>query len=513
MAKATHIQPPFAWLGRYAAGAGLVSAVGLGAAFRFWDLNSLPPGLYNTTATTGLQALDLIEHGTLPGFTTATGYNPLWVFMQALMIKLLGHTALALRIWPAILGTLAVITLWLWVRSWFGVRVAWLAAFLLAVTPWAVTISRDGTAAALYPLLITLTLWLATLVYRKANLANCLSFAVVMVINLFAGPFGWLTAALVLTTSLYIVIREHKVAKLSRNLIIAVTITAVGLATLAYFIGTALDQFKHLPSFFSITTSIPALFTNLIKTLLMFNVYGDENYRHNLATVPMLNAFVGLMLVAGVLVGISRLLQRRYRLVFWFSLITLIPAVASTTDVPNAVHAVALLPFILLLAAIGISYMLELWYATFPINSAARLTGQSAIIVLLGLTLFQGYTQYFRAWAGAGEVYSAFDEGAVGIADTLTTAKFSGPRFVVAPPDQLPVVAYLSHGNAAYQPVQPNGIAGLPATPGPRQFLIAAASRDAAVRALKTKFPGGVLRPQYSTFNQAEIYYLYDTTQ
>jgi len=61
--------------------------------------------------------------------------------------------------------------------------------------------------------------------------------------------------------------------------------------------------------------------------------------------------------------------------------------------------------------------------------------------------------------------------------------------------------------------VQPADIAALPANPSPRQFFIAAASRDAAVRALKTKFPGGVLRPQYSSFNQAEIYYTYDTTQ
>jgi hypothetical protein len=245
----------------------------------------------------------------------------------------------------------------------------------------------------------------------------------------------------------------------------------------------------------------------------MYNVNGDENYRHNLAGEPLLNAFVGLMLVAGILVGISRLHQRRYRLLFILLLVLPLPAVISSLGVPNAAHAAGALPVIMVFAGVGISYMLELWYLTFPINSAARTTGQAAILVLLALSVFQGYTQYFRAWGGSSEVYSAFNEGAVGMAKAVKSSKFSGERFVVAPADQQPIVEFLSHNQGKYLALSPSGLAGLPVAAGSRQFIIAAASKDDAVKTIKIKFPGGTLRPHFSDFNQTEIYYTYEQTK
>src|SRR6185437_13695530 len=103
--------------------------------------DALPPGLTSSTARIGLQALNLVDHGSFPGLNSANNYAPLFVWLQALSIKLFGATEIALRLWPATLGTLAILTAWLWARAWFGTRIAWLTAFLLAVTPWAVTMS------------------------------------------------------------------------------------------------------------------------------------------------------------------------------------------------------------------------------------------------------------------------------------------------------------------------------------------------------------------------------------
>ena len=82
------------------------------------------------------------------------------------------------------------------------------------------------------------------------------------------------------------------------------------------------------------------------------------------------------MFVAGLLVAISRLHERRYRLLLLFFVVLLLPALLTTVGVPNAARAFAAAPIVLTLAALGISYMLELWYRTSPINSAARTTGQ-----------------------------------------------------------------------------------------------------------------------------------------
>jgi len=157
--------------------------------------------------------------------------------------------------------------------------------------------------------------------------------------------------------------------------------------------------------------------------------------------------------------------------------------------------------------------MLELWYATFPINSAARATGQAAIILLLGLTLLQGYTQYFQAWAGSTAVYVAFNEGTVSMAGHLKTDKFVGERYIVASADQFPVVDYLDYGFGGYRDITPADLVVLPVATASRQFYIATASRDDAVKTLKDKFPGGVLQPHYSAFNQVEIYYTYEVSK
>jgi hypothetical protein len=91
--------------------------------------------------------------------------------------------------------------------------------------------------------------------------------------------------------------------------------------------------------------------------------------------------------------------------------------------------------------------------------------------------------------------------------------KFTGQRYVVGANTELPVVAYLNHGGLSYQPLEPQSIAALPVASVDRQFWITAGSRDDAMKTLKVKFPGGVLRPHYSDFNLAEIYFTYEVNK
>jgi hypothetical protein len=242
----------------------------------------------------------------------------------------------------------------------------------------------------------------------------------------------------------------------------------------------------------------------------MFNIHGDENYRHNLAGEPLLNVFVGLMMVAGLLVSISRLHKSVYRILLVCLVTLLLPATLTTIGVPNASWATGALPIIFALAAIGTSYMLELWYATFPINSAARATGQGAIILLLALSMLQGYTQFFSAWAGSSTVYAAYDEGLVQVAQHINSDKGAGERFIVASSGETTVASYLNSGKITYRALTPGDIQSLPVSTTARHFYITTSARDDAVKVLKVKFPGGVLRPHYSSFNQVEIYYTYE---
>ncbi len=507
------IHPPFQWLNRYGNWLSVSALLVIAAVFRLFELASLPPGLYSGEAAVGLDALNLANHGVLPGLTAANQYAPLWVWLQAIPVKLLGHTALALRLWPALLGIVAVWLTWLWARDWFDRRIAWIAAFLVAVTPWAVTLTRNALPVALILCLVPLTLWVATWAYHRATLGWYLGLAAVLLADVLAGPLGWLLAAATIVLAMVRLIQGKALlvwtqARLG-GLIGLLVVLAVGVASIALSWG----QLRHLPAAEGLTAKLTALSNGLVGTLTMFNLHGDENFRHNFAGQPLLNAFVGLMLIAGLLVSISRLSQRRYRVLLILTGVLLLPAILSTIDVPNAAHAAAALPLVMVLAAVGVSYMLELWYATFPINSAARSTGQAVIILLLALTAFQGYAQYFRAWAGSSETYAAYNEGAVGAAGFLKSDHSKGQRYLVATADELQIPAYLDAG-ISYVPLKPGQVAGVPINQGtPKLFIITAAARDEAARNLSLKFPGGKLRPYLSSFNNSEIYYAYEVAQ
>lgn len=513
MTKSKSSIPPFAWLGRFWTPAALSFVLSVAAFFRFYKLADLPPGLDEASARAGLQALGVNAGHLLPALSPDSGYAPLWVWLQALSIQIFGHTALALRLWPALLGVLAVAAVWLWLRDWFNLPIAWIGSMALAVSPWAVTVSRSGLESALLPLLVPLTLWLLLRATRKFSAGRAAALAIVIVTDLLSGPLGWLLALAVLILGVVQLLRRRPVPTYTRLHAISLVIVAIGASATTYSAVTSWDSLKAMPQTLGIAHSFADLLHNALRVLLMFNVRGDENYRHNLSGEPMLNAFFGLMMVAGLLVAISRLHALRYRVLLAFTFILLAPAVLATPGVPNSSWAIAALPLLIGLAAIGTYYMLELWYATFPINSAARATGQAAIILLLGLSLVQGYTQYFGAWAQSTAVHLAYNEGTVAIARSIETSKFAGERLVVVAADQQPVLAYLGHGSNKARILRPADVSALPIATGARQFYIGDGQREETAKILKAKFPGGTLKPHYSDFNALEIYYTYEVAK
>lgn len=512
MAKGKKRQPPFAWLGRFRTPVGLGLIAAVAAFFRFYQLGSLPPGVDEASARIGLQSLGLGGAGWLPTMDFANGYAPLWIWLQAATIQLFGHTALALQIWPATLGTLAVVITWLWLRAWFDVRVAWIGAFTMAVTPWAFMLSRNGLAAAALPLLTSLTLWLSVRALQQPTAGRYAVLAAVLSANLLSGPMGWLLTASVLTVGAWRLAASRSLT-FTQPRAVGAAVLAVGAATMAYLVARSLPSLQNLPRDLNLASNPGELGHNLLQVGLMFNAHGDESYLHNLAGEPLLNSFLGLMLVAGLLVSISRAHHLRYRILLLLTLVMLLPAIIITSGVPNSTWAAGALPLIFALVGIGTAYMLELWYATFPINSAARATGRAAIILLLALSLLQGYTQYFNAWAGSTPVYVAYNEGVVKIAERLRTDKAAAERFVVLSPEQAPVVNYLAYGITSFRVVTPAALTALPIAAGTRQFYIGASVRDETVKTLKSKFPGGILVPHYSEFNLVEYYYTYEVAK
>src|SRR5438105_3179444 len=93
--------------------------------FRFWRLDSLPPGVHPDEAANGLDIIRMIEHHDFRVLYNTNGpREALFFYLQAPFVLLLGGTSLALRIAPALIGVFSVLALFLLVRLIWGTRAA-----------------------------------------------------------------------------------------------------------------------------------------------------------------------------------------------------------------------------------------------------------------------------------------------------------------------------------------------------------------------------------------------------
>ncbi|RME72554.1 MAG: phospholipid carrier-dependent glycosyltransferase, partial [Chloroflexi bacterium] len=128
---------PLPWLTVEVALVGLV--VVLAVALRLWKLAAYP--LSDAEAGQSLSALALYRGDPLPD----TPYSPLMTTLAAAAFLLFGDSTFAVRLGPAVLGVLLAL-LPLTLRRRLGRRAALIAAFLLALSPTALYLSRTVNA-------------------------------------------------------------------------------------------------------------------------------------------------------------------------------------------------------------------------------------------------------------------------------------------------------------------------------------------------------------------------------
>ena len=495
----------------------LISVIIVSIFFRFWRLNHLPPGLHPDEAANGLDIFRMMDHHDFRVLYNTNGpREALFFYLQAIFVLIFGNTILALRIAPALIGVAAVYTTYLWSRSWFGERVALIAALMMAVNPWAVTITRDGFRASMTPLAVTLTMYLLTKAAQTQKRKWFIWAGVVMGLGMYTYlafrlfPLALLTIWVALEIWRRDFIKQYRKGILASLIAFAIVLLPLGIYGVRHpgDIGARAGGTSFLNKSLNGGHPIQTLLSDTGKTLLMFNLHGDENYRQNLGGQPELNIFVGVMFLFGIILCLSRLIRPRYFGLLVIFGVMLLPELLTAEGIPHALRSIGAMPEAIILAALGLEYFLELWYNTFPNNAAARTAGFSVIVILLGLTAYQGYTQYFVAWANSPQTYAAYSEDAVAVGQYLRDHTFSGSRYVIMDGYSDKTVQYLTHKHASYTLIEPKDIKALP-TGGAKQFLISSSDRNAGISALRSHLPGGKLSPEYSSFNNSELYDIY----
>ncbi len=150
---------------------GLLLLAAVAAAFRLWQIDSIPPGFHFDESFEGLEAWRILTDPTYrPIFLTGNfGVTPVNAYANAVTFGLFslfggepGPTAM--RVTAAFFGVLGIVATWLAARELrqlgaprLTVAFPWLAAALLATMRWHIHFSRMGIEPILVPLVTATT--------------------------------------------------------------------------------------------------------------------------------------------------------------------------------------------------------------------------------------------------------------------------------------------------------------------------------------------------------------------
>ena len=125
----------------------LLLALGL----RLFRLNGIPPGLTHDEANHGREALEIRDGVLRYYFPLNYGSEPLYSYMVAGSMSVLGENVFALRFVNVVFGVAAIAMTAVWANRAFDKATALIAAGLMAVSFWPLASSREALRAGMLP--------------------------------------------------------------------------------------------------------------------------------------------------------------------------------------------------------------------------------------------------------------------------------------------------------------------------------------------------------------------------
>jgi 4-amino-4-deoxy-L-arabinose transferase-like glycosyltransferase len=406
------------------------------AFLRLYKLDELPIGLCADTAYKGVAALRIL-HGEHPIFFAESwgGVEPMYMYITAGFMYLLGAAPLVIKMVSAIIGIATVPILYLLARDMFGSKtVGVLSSSWLAVSYWHLNYSRLGWEIVLVPLVVIITIYF---LWRAMKSGRQMDF-VWAGASLGASLYTYQAArALPVLVVVYLALLGVTNGQLVRRnwskILLGLLIAVLVFAPLGIYFATHFDSLVRRANNVSIFNAdlnggspLQALATSTAKTVAMFHLLPDPNWRHNPAQRPLLDAVTRVLLLLGL--GVTMLRFKRPEnllLLVWIPSMAL-PALLTASGLPHSSRTIGLLPVACILPAVGLYEAFDfvkrrrghtrLLYLTAPVAG-----------ILLSVVGASTYLDYFTVW-DREELALAFDQPFVEAAEVMNT--MSAPRGV-----------------------------------------------------------------------------------
>ena len=385
--------------------------------FRLNHIGQMPPGVFIDETNAALDALHTLEGraDSLFGvgwYETPNGF----IYLQTLFFRLLGTTFAAVKLQSILPGVLTVLALCFLAREMYGPYPALLTATFLAFNRWHVNMSRWGWNEVYPPLMQVLSLFFIMRAARRRSLGDWAVAGLVLGL----GMYTYLSIRMaVLVIFIYLGYRALvDKSFLRRNwqgvalfaLMYAVTFAPLGF-TYAKNPFTLLNRTRQVSIMNDVQAadSLQPLLESTKRHLLMFDVAGDRNPRHNLPGKPMLDPITGAFFLLGAAWSLWRWRDHRRGLVIIWVGITLLGGILSRLgEAPQAYRTLAAAPAVALMAADA--YNLTWRAVLLPGRRYRFWRWGTTLLMLAGLAAagWLNYVAYFDEQARSPDVYLAF---------------------------------------------------------------------------------------------------------
>jgi 4-amino-4-deoxy-L-arabinose transferase-like glycosyltransferase len=452
----------------------LVLILALAFFLRVYRLPSVPFGWHPDEAVKGVMAREVLAGKAFPVFFSAfTGRDALYVYLEAVAFALFGEGMLTGRLLSAFIGVLTVAMTYAAGRAMFNRRAGWLGAGFMAVSLWHLIASRNGYRAVIQPLVQLPVMWLLFRAWRARVSHRRSRVWLFAVAGFFLGLtqytytaariFPVLVLAVVL---LALVLVRAPAARRWRSLLLMFLVAAVVVLPLVvYFLRHPIDfygraeQISVFAPQFAGDDPWGRLWRSVVETARMFTIWGDPNYRFNLAGRPVFGPVDGALFYSGLVlclwlairpVGqIGNLTYSRRRLasvtlLLWL-LIMLVPMALSAESLPYYQRAIGALPAVYFFPALLLDGLADFAgrYSGRAACAAHVLCAMFCAVLFAGLAA-QTYQAYFVDWHTATQNDDDRRVGMVYVADYLKQVEPVDELYLSSEYGEHPTLAFLA---------------------------------------------------------------------
>lgn len=469
----------------------LLAILAIAVFFRFYNLTNVPPGLYPDVAINGNDAIQALKSGDFKLFYPENnGREGLFINLIAFSFWLFGPSIWAIKIVPAIFGSLTVLGLFLLTRQLFlylhkkaADKIALLATFFLAISFWHVNFSRLGFRAIMVPFLLVWSFYfLFKLIYHLENSlqvsrVKVLSFSILGGLLFGLGFHTYIAfriaPLILLPVGLFAFVNYYRAFKVYREhkftakesfvqsyfkdgwfgwdlFFFAIVLAALPMAI--YFWQHPADFSGRGNQISVMATAQPAkeFAISAVKTVGQFVAIGDHNARHNQPGSPQIFWPLIPLFIIGLGYSIGQIfkadnwrqkdfnsLQTNFTLLFWWGAM-LAPSILTTEGIPHSLRSIGSIPPSYIFVGLGGYFIIKLVQST--IKKPAIL---KALTVLLFLSLASlvgiEFWRYFIVWGQNQETRGAFTQNYVDEANYLNSLPDEVKKYVFVNEGGVPV--------------------------------------------------------------------------